>query len=179
MRIFVYGGSCCGKSEFAESLIMRDPSPSRVYIATMEVYDGESVRRVERHRRMRAEKGFATVEAQRELAAAARLVPEGSAVLLECLGNLSANELFPPSGERTAEETAELVTGGLLELEKRCSLLVSVSNDIFSGDGSYGGGTLRYCGALGAINRWAAERADLVYEVVCGIPVLIKGEDLT
>ncbi len=173
---FVYGGSCCGKSEFAESLVTGDPNPRRVYIATMEIYDSESVRRVERHRRMRAEKGFVTVEAQRNLAFAAEQVPEGATVLLECLGNLSANELFAPEGEHGADEAVEKITEGLEALFKRCRRLVVVSNDIFSGDGDYGEGTRRYCDTLARLNRWTAARADEVFEVVCGIPTMIKGD---
>jgi len=174
MIIFVYGGSCCGKSEFAESLVTGDPNPARVYIATMEIYDEESVRRVERHRKMRALKGFATVEAQRDLALAAGGVPAGATVLLECLGNLSANELFAPDGEHTAAEAEKKIIEGLAALSARCSRLVVVSNDIFSGDGEYGEGTLRYCETLAVLNRWTAEHADEVYEVVCGVPLRIK-----
>ena len=94
MLILVSGGSASGKSEYAEGLVTAAPAGPRFYVATMEVRDGESRRRVERHRAMRAGKGFATLECPTGLE---RLeVPAGSAVLLEDLSNLSANEYFSP-----------------------------------------------------------------------------------
>ena len=61
MLILVSGGSASGKSEFAEGLVTASGLETRAYLATMQVWDAESERRVERHRRMRAGKGFATV----------------------------------------------------------------------------------------------------------------------
>ena len=58
MLILVSGGSASGKSEFAESLVTSSGLEKRIYLATMQVWDAESVRRVERHRQMRAGKGF-------------------------------------------------------------------------------------------------------------------------
>ena len=62
MLILVSGGSGSGKSEFAEGLVVSSGLSERMYLATMQVWDEESVRRVERHRQMRAGKGFATLE---------------------------------------------------------------------------------------------------------------------
>ena len=62
MLILVSGGSASGKSEFAEGLVTASGLETRAYLATMQVWDAESERRVERHRRMRAGKGFVTVE---------------------------------------------------------------------------------------------------------------------
>ena len=59
MLILVSGGSASGKSEFAEGLVAASGLETRAYLATMQVWDAESERRVERHRRMRAGKGFA------------------------------------------------------------------------------------------------------------------------
>ena len=36
--------------------------------------------------------------------------------------------------------------------------------------------TEQYKNVLTAVNSWLAERADAVFEVVCGIPVRIKGD---
>ena len=68
MIVLVTGGSGCGKSTWAEKLIASAPGGNRFYIATMQARDGESVRRVERHRAQRAGLGFATVECGKDLA---------------------------------------------------------------------------------------------------------------
>ena len=51
-----------------------------------------------------------------------------------------------------------------------------MSNEIFSGGQDYGEDTVRYLEALARLNRSLAARADLVVEVVCGLPDLWKGE---
>ena len=74
MLILVSGGSASGKSEFAEGLVTASGLETRAYLATMQVWDAESERRVERHRRMRAGKGFATVECPVNLAGAFAII---------------------------------------------------------------------------------------------------------
>ena len=61
MLTLVIGGAASGKSEYAESLVLRSALP-RYYLATMQVWDAECAARVEKHRRMRAAKQFETVE---------------------------------------------------------------------------------------------------------------------
>ena len=39
---------------------------------------------------------------------------------------------------------------------------------------TYSAETLKYIEILGYLNRRLAEKADCVYEVVCGIPVVLK-----
>ena len=63
MIYLVTGGSGSGKSAYAESLLSGfENIRSRYYIATMQVYGEEGKKRVERHRRLRAGKGFITSE---------------------------------------------------------------------------------------------------------------------
>lgn len=53
MLILVSGGASSGKSAFAEELIVRSGLKERIYLATMQVWDKESERRVERHGALR------------------------------------------------------------------------------------------------------------------------------
>jgi len=172
MFTLVYGGAASGKSEFAESLAMQQPGSPRIYIATMELYDEESRRRAARHLAMREGKGFTTMEQPRDL----HLLPAqaGSSALLECLSTLTANECFGGVG---AEHAAEHIIRGLDTLLERGIELVAVTGALTSDGIEYGEGTEGYLAALCAINIAAAKRADRVYEVVDGIPNLIKGED--
>ena len=104
MFTLVIGGAASGKSEYAEELILASPLRPRIYIATMEPFGAEGQARIARHRELRRGKGFQTVE--RYTGIAGLKLPAGGAVLLECLGNLAANELYSPAGAGTAEGAA-------------------------------------------------------------------------
>ena len=167
MLTLVIGGAASGKSEFAENLVLTLPG-RRVYVATMEPYDGECLARIEKHRRQRAGKGFLTLERYRDLGGLE--VPTGANVLLECMSNLLANELYSPQGGGSAA-----VLGGVERLCARCANLTIVTNEVFSGGKDYEGDTLRYLRVLGWVNRALAARANRVVEVVCGCANVLKG----
>ena len=170
MLTLVLGGAASGKSEYAESLVLQTAG-SRFYLATMQVWDAECAARVEKHRRMRAEKRFETVECPLHLDAV-RLPARGTA-LLEDLSNLTANELYDPAG--AGENSAGAILAGLDSLAAQCENLIVVSNEVFSGGADYAGDTGRYLMALARVNNAFAARADRVVRVVCGIPVYYKG----
>ncbi len=173
MMALIYGGSGSGKSAFAENLLCGPearrsfPGAPRVYIATMLPGDAEARERIARHRAARAHKGFVTVEIRTDLASAK--FPDGAAVLLECLGNLAANEIFSPEGAGAAAR--ESILRGLEGIARRAARTVVVSNDVFSDGADYPPETLRYMDALAALNREIAARSALVVETVCGIPL--------
>lgn len=173
MLTLVVGAAASGKSAYAEGLVLASPYPRRIYIATMEPMDEECLRRIEKHRRMRAEKRFETMECYTDLASVT--VPPDSVVLLECMGNLCANELYSPrgSGDRAAEE----ILRGVERLKGLCGDLVVVSNEVFTGGGCCEEGTMEYLRQLARINRGVAALADNVCEVACGIPVYCKGKE--
>ena len=137
----------------------------------MHPYDEESYKRVERHRKMRAGKGFETVECYTGLENLE--FPQDAIVLLECMSNLAANEMFEESG--AGADTVEAVLRGVRKLKSQVRHLVIVTNEIFSEAASYEGDTVRYQEYLGKINQKLGEMADQVVEVVYGIPIWHKG----
>ena len=173
MFTLIVGGAASGKSEYAEGLVLASPHFPRYYIATMEPFDDEGCARVEKHRRMRAGKGFETVECYTGLASLR--LPERGTVLLECLGNLTANELYSPNGAGDGAGALAAVVGGVDALLDQCSDLVVVSNEVFTGGDCYADGTDDYMRVLAGANRALARRADRVCEVVCGLPRYYKG----
>lgn len=174
MLALVLGGAASGKSEFAEQLTMT-LSKERYYIATMQVYDAESERRVERHRKMRRDKGFQTVE--RTLALAGLEIPHSEGVaLLECASTLVGNELCLSGGAE--DNTATAIYDGVENLLKQGLDLVVVSNDVFGEGDEHTPEMTRYLYHLGRLNCQIAARADVVAEVVCGLPVYHKGGEL-
>ena len=170
--ILVSGGSASGKSEFAEGLAVAGGPAPRYYIATMQVFDAESERRVARHRAMRADKGFVTLERQTNLAGL-RLPQAGRPALLECMSNLTANEMYREDG--AGDQTCGAVCRGISALAERAGNLVVVTNEVFSDGIVYDPETERYLEYLGQINQYLAQIADCVTEVVYGIPVCVKG----
>ena len=171
MMILLTGGSGCGKSSFAEKLCMRSPLP-RYYIAAMKPYGPGGAEKVERHRHLRSGKGFETFERYTDLAGL-RLPARGTA-LLECICNLTANEMFDEEGNWS--DPAARVLSGVDTLCAQCDTLVVVTNDVGSDGGDYEESTRAYLEAVGRINAALAAKADVVCELVCGIPLILKGE---
>ena len=183
MMVLVTGGAASGKSEYAERLVCgevpeAEDAPAaegpRIYVAAMQPFGREAEERIRKHRAAREHRGFLTVERYTDLTGLS--VPPGSRVLLEDLGNLTANEMFSSGGTADPGETADTVIRGLLRLKEQCGLLVAVTNEIFSGGCGYPAETTHYMRALGEVNRRAAAAADGVTEVVCGIPVQQRPE---
>ena len=170
MFTLVIGGAASGKSEYAESRVVRLPE-RRIYLATMRPWDQECRARIARHRRLRQDKGFETLERYTDLAGAE--VPAGANVLLECMSNLAANELYDPEGGGQ-----EAVLRGVDALLARCGHLTVVTNEVFSDGAACEEDTLRYLRALARINRLLAARADTVAEVICGLPKYLNGGPL-
>lgn len=172
MFILVTGGSGSGKSAYAENEVVKLGEGQRIYLATMMSFDEESKKRIARHRRMRADKHFRTVECYTGLKSV--MLPENSIVLLECMSNLAANEMFTPEG--AGEHTVEEILNGVRHLKEQARHLVVVTNEIFSDGYQYDSETERYQKYLGRINQEMGLMADRVAEVVYGIPLLHKKE---
>ena len=204
MLHMVYGGSASGKSSYAESFAMSLQGDGRMlYIATMYPYkwgkaelDPETMQRIERHRAMRADKGFDTVECYRHVEHI--VAKRQDVLLLECMSNLLANEMYlePDADDGGRPETmsevektgvgmsetlspvSKKIVQALVNLSTRVQDVVIVTNDVFSDGGSltYDESTREYVRNLAEINCALAWEAATITEVVCGIPVKIKGD---
>lgn len=208
MITLITGGSGSGKSAYAEKYICHVSNENgykeKYYIATMQVFDDEGQRKIDRHRRLRAGKGFITIEQPRDIKKAVEKLQSenclktGRSALLECMSNLVANEMFPPvdvSGMQAAEakketlddpenmkdyETAQIshVSKKVLKevsiLSENVAELVIVTNNVFEDGVSYDQSTMNYIKAIGIVNRGLAAMAERVVEVVAGIPVAVK-----
>ena len=95
-------------------------------------------------------------------------------ILVECISNLTANEMFLGEGrQRTAEETGEKIVRDIGMLKKAAHLVV-ITNNVFEDGIVYEEPVMEYIRAMGRINGALAGMADKVVEVVAGIPVMIK-----
>ena len=162
MITLITGGSKCGKSRYAER-IFSNIQPEKLYIATMIPYGEEAHTAIERHRKMREGKGFKTIE----------ILPiESSSVLLECMGNLCANEMF--CGNKIIDPTDKILMG-VQHLNRMAKEMVIVTNQVGDDGIEYAEETAAYIRVLGEINRRIAEFSDNVIECVYGLPILLKG----
>ena len=190
MRVFICGGAGAGKSAFAESVAQK-LGGRLVYVATMPVVSDEDKAKVERHHRLRAGKGFTTIERPGALS---DLPDTGETMLIECLSTHVANLMFNP-GNTTADTThntdclhpgcpaaavaahwSEAIKTELAPLLKRKGNTIFVSLDIASDGTTYSPDTEAYKSVLTDVNRYLVQNSDAAFEVVCGIPVKIKGE---
>ena len=70
---------------------------------------------------------------------------------------------------------SERIAAEIDSFRSQCSHLTIVTNEVFSGGKEYEGETLTYLRLLAMLNRKLAAGADLVVEVVCGLPDILKG----
>lgn len=208
MITLITGGSGSGKSAYAEKYICHASNEKgckeKYYIATMQVFDDEGQRKIDRHRRLRAGKGFITIEQPRDIQdAVSKLQSEnclktGRSALLECMSNLVANEMFPPVDASDTKEAgvkkealdepenmrdydntiisrvSKKVLKEVSILSENVAELVIVTNNVFEDGVCYDESTMNYIKAMGIVNRGLAAMAESVVEVVAGIPVAVK-----
>ena len=171
MLAFIFGGSGSGKSEYAEQRILEAGEMPRYYVATMEPFGEEGKKRIERHRKLRAGKGFVTVECATHLEQLQ--LPEKGAVLLEDLSNLLANEIWSEAGRGWSQYLSEDICQSIEKLADGQQLTVVVGNDIHRDGEPQTTEMEQYASLLSECQTRLVALADEVVEVVCGIPIIL------
>ena len=97
--------------------------------------------------------------------------------LLECVSNLTVNEMFSGEKPQLAEQVSAKVIGDIEQLRQSVTHLVVVSSNVFEDGIAYDETTMEYIRAMGIINQRLAAMADRVVEVVAGLPVLCQKGD--
>ena len=185
MLYIVTGGSGSGKSEYAEQTAVqcRNGNGGTLwYLATMRIWDDEGRKRVERHRRMRAAKGFETIERYtglETLELEERFEESNSAGLDDEQENDSLKRWeFCRVAQKPVllleNGAQERILQGIKHLQNQCHDLIIVTNEIFSDGVTYDLESERYIELLGRINRELGQMADSVTEVVYGIPLAVS-----
>lgn len=182
MMVLVVGGSGSGKSSYAEETAVllaeesvKETAMKKYYLATMQVFDEEGCKKVNRHKELRNGKGFLTIEQPRGISRALEKMEVGDKiVLLECISNLTANEMFSEGKAKGKMQVMEIIIRDIKLLKEHINHLIVVSNNVFEDGITYDETTTEYVQAMGKINQKLAALADRVVEVVAGIPVIIK-----
>ena len=175
--VLVTGGARSGKSAWAQHQA-EGGDPSRVYLATSIPQDDEMRARVERHREMRRGRGWATIEAPLDLAAALRgAVSQYRVVLVDCLTLWIANSMYEAErvGTPLDEETVAAGCLGVIEACKDSqSTVLFVTGEVGLGIVPDNPAARRFRDLLGICNQTIADLADEVMLLVCGQPLRIK-----
>lgn len=177
---FVFGGSGSGKSSYAETKILEiTKNEKKIYLATMQSFGEEGKRRIERHKKMREGKNFITIEKSidvENILIDFEKSNDNYSLLLECLSNLVANEMFRENKKNDENFVVAKILNGLKKILqcKRIINIVIVSSNVFNDGINYDDDCKKYMMALGKLNMEFAKIADTVTEVVAGIPIRIK-----
>ncbi|MBO4266336.1 MAG: bifunctional adenosylcobinamide kinase/adenosylcobinamide-phosphate guanylyltransferase [Lachnospiraceae bacterium] len=136
--IAIIGRPNSGKSAKAEEMALKT-GLKPYYLATMKVMDESGQKRVQKHREMRAGKGFATLEIPYRIEEAIDLMddPKNSVLLLECAANLVGNamheerwyEILMRGEEQAADRFVRYVTDMILQLNNKVGTLIVVSSE--------------------------------------------------
>ncbi len=173
MLTLIYGASASGKSEYAEKYICKEAKDGRkYYIATM-IREGGDMSRITKHVKRREGLDFITLEKPYDVGDIIEkdgYNGQGAYVLLECLSDLLANEMFAKQNYKTVAGIIEDID----RIEKSCAHLIVVSDDVFADGTLYDESVIRYMRDLADLNRVLATKADRVYEVAAGIPIEVK-----
>ena len=179
MLTVIAGVSASGKSEYAERRALELSGGRKLYyVATMQPSGEEGRQRIARHRRLRGGKGFTTIECYRDIERVLDRIGADvcgeATILMECMSNLLANEMFSPAAEGSGDAAEKILTG-ITYLSGRCRHLVVVTNEVCSDGIVYDRGTEVYIKLLGTINQKLTEMADEAVEVVYSVPLFLKG----
>ncbi|MFI3167724.1 MAG: bifunctional adenosylcobinamide kinase/adenosylcobinamide-phosphate guanylyltransferase [Bacillota bacterium] len=196
MIALFYGGASSGKSKLAEDFAVAknaqaqqnaeiqenaemqqnaqaqqnaEALKSLTYLATMQPFGDAGKRRIENHKKKREGKGFEVCEQFTDIANAN--VNSGT-VLLECVGNLLANEMF--SVENIPQNVCEIILSGIEKLSQKCDNLIIVSSDLSGGCENPTAETLEYINNMQKINSGICEICNEVYRVCVGIAIKQK-----
>lgn len=163
----VLGGASSGKSTFAEGLV-KSSGRGLVYMATSQIQDDEMRAKVARHRDLRGQ-GWHTIEEPLDVGRALAAISGDNAVLLDCTTMWLSNHMLAEND--LAEVEAELMAGFAL-----CSApIVVVSNEVGLSGVPDNALARRFRDAQGRLNQKIAAKANLVVNVIAGLPQVLKG----
>lgn len=138
MITLIMGGSGSGKSAYSEDYVLTQAGKSlKYYIATMQIYDAEGQRKVERHRKLRAGKGFITIEQPTDIAEAGLQIV--TVQQSECRQKMNMVKVSGAADEVEEKRSASIAGDEREETQNASTALLEcmsnlVANEMFSGE---------------------------------------------
>ena len=192
MIVLVVGGAKSGKSMFALNLSkslnesLKNPINGQLdgeierevgklyYVATMNPYDLEDLKRIENHLREREGYGFNTIEETLNMSKVSSLIKEEDTVLIDSITSLVTNYMF--RGKEFYKDVSDDILSGILEIINNSKNVVIVSDYLFSDSIQYDCYTENFRKEIGVVNRKLAKIADTVVECSYGNIIYHKGK---
>ena len=192
MIVLVVGGAKSGKSMFAQNLSkslnesLKNPISGQLdgeierevgklyYVATMNPYDLEDLKRIENHLREREGYGFNTIEETLNMSKVSSLIKEEDTVLIDSITSLVTNYMF--RGKEFYKDVSDDSLSGILEIINNSKNVVIVSDYLFSDSIQYDCYTENFRKEIGVVNRKLAKIADTVVECSYGNIIYHKGK---
>ncbi len=174
------GGARSGKSALACALASQHPAQSITYVATATAADLEMAERIRRHQLERPAH-WHLLEAPLALAEAIRQASQPQTCLIvDCLTLWLSNLLHDAQGEPQPQESLEHHFQALEQaLRSAPGRVILVSNEVGLGIVPLGPLTRRFVDEAGRLNQRLARLADRVLFVAAGLPLVLKGEEMT
>jgi len=180
-NILLIGGARSGKSHFARELGLKSAQPV-LFVATAVAGDEEMQQRIEEHRKTRPAT-WSTLEVTTHIGNQIRQkIGKAQTVIVDCI-TLLVNNIF----NQYSDPAGELIDVPLIEKEVMAEIdelvdcinqvntsFIIVSNEVGLGlvpDNRIG---RLFRDLLGKANQVLAQRADEIYLMAAGIPILIK-----
>ena len=168
--VLVLGGARSGKSAMAQRLAERSRTPVTV-IATAEPRDEDMAERIRRHREDRP-RGWRTVEAPVDLAAAINAAPLTDFLLVDCLTLWVSNLLEAGCDDAAIDSAAAAIAAALAARSG-----VVVTNEVGLGVVPANELARRFQDALGRVNATFAQSADRALLMVAGLALELAAID--
>ena len=197
MIALVVGGAKSGKSMFAQDLAkslnesfeiyleedlyselegdLKKKNGKLYYVATMNPYDLEDLKRIENHLKEREGYGFNTIEETIDMIKVSKMIQKEDTVLIDSITSIVTNYMF--QGKDFFKEVSKDILCGILEIINVSGDVVIVSDYLFSDSIQYDCYTESFRKEIGVINRKLAELADIVVECSYGNIIYHKGRD--
>ena len=158
----VIGGGASGKTTYAEQLV-KGTGRNLIYLATAQIRDNDMRARIYKHKETR-NAAWRTIEEPFDIGRTLAGISGDSAVLLDSTSAWLLNHLVAEND--LAEAEAGLMAGLAL-----CAAPVVIVGDT-GGSSEHSDDFQR---ANGQLNQKLAKRANLVVNVIAGLPLVLKG----
>ncbi len=165
--ILVIGAASYGKSNWAENFCIEAPR-APIYIATAQAFDSEITAKIAYHRESRGDR-WQTLEAPLDLVTPLSNAGENQIILVDCLTMWLSNHLL-------AQNDISAKSNQLVNACKNLACpTVFVTNEVGASVVPDNPLARRFQSEQGRLNQRLATISDLVVNVICGLPLCLKG----